>query len=118
MAAILKRLHRFGWLTNSSKILPFEKCIPKFIKIGSTVRPLSCSQTYIYMSKSKMNDYYFWILGTSKRISIVVPGLGPAMRATVIASFFLWKFAKIRMELSTIRTAQEIEILPKNGITN
>src|SRR5436190_23552899 len=45
--------------------------------------------TYIhkYINKN-LNDYYFWLPGTSKQTSIVAPALSRAMRPSVKAHFF------------------------------
>src|SRR5436190_8903248 len=42
---------------------------------------------YIYINKN-LNDYYFWLPGTSKQTSIVVPALTRVMRPIVKAHFF------------------------------
>src|SRR5436190_21642912 len=42
---------------------------------------------YIYINKN-LNDYYFWLPGTSKQTSIVAPALSRAMRPSVKAHFF------------------------------
>ena len=41
---------------------------------------------YIYINKN-FDDYYFWLSGTSKQTSIVIPTLSRVMRPSVIAHF-------------------------------
>src|SRR5436190_6442103 len=42
---------------------------------------------YIYINKN-LNDYYFWLPGTSKQTSIMVSALSRVMRPSVKAHFF------------------------------
>src|SRR5436190_3620283 len=42
----------------------------------------------VFSWHSYLNDYYFWLPGTSKQTSIVAPALSRAMRPSVKAHFF------------------------------
>src|SRR5436190_23086373 len=88
----INRLFRF---TNSIVQIVKGTRIPNLVKIGLFVQKLSRLRThiyihiyiYIYINKN-LNDYYFWLPGTSKQTSIVAAALSRAMRPSVKANFF------------------------------
>src|SRR5436190_17746213 len=93
---LINRLFRF---TNSIVQIVKGTRIPNLVEIGLFVQKLSRLRThiyihiyihkyiYIYINKN-LNDYYFWLPGTSKQTSIVVPALSCVMRPSVKAHFF------------------------------
>ena len=87
------------WLVNElvRGFADCKVCTKFYQNRANGVTAIVLTDTYIYIYKyiyTNLNEQCFWGLGTLKRISIMVSGLSLVMRPTVIASFFLWKFAK------------------------
>src|SRR5436190_24188609 len=88
-------INRFFRFTNSIVQIIKGTRIPNLVEIGLFVQKLSRLRThiyihiyiYIYINKN-LNDYYFWLPGTSKQTYIVVTALSCVMRPSVIAHFF------------------------------
>src|SRR5436190_3611960 len=86
-------INRFFRFTNSIVQIGKGTHIPNLVEIGLFVQKLSRLRThiyiyiYIYINKN-FNDYYFWLPGTSKQTSILVPALTRVMRPIVKAHFF------------------------------
>ena len=122
----MKRLDRFGWLTNSSKIFLFAKCVPNFIKIGWTVRPLPCSQTYIYVYiyiyiyiHKVENEWLLFLDSRDLKMNFYRgPGLRSCHETHRNSLIFLWKFAKSRITVCIVLKGTVLNLICDLRTTN